>query len=210
RSRPNCRRYRGDHAMALKLFDAPLLAGGPFASCDSDVLFLRPFRGLDRRGTGEHFACMKDLATAYSMTFAVRHWGRHRLRLPEAVNAGVLYVGPGVYDLDFVEWLLGVEGFRHYDWVVEQTSWAALGGRVGARHFDPRQVAFPPRRGASFSEGWVALHYLSMRGRPRLQEPGYLAELGRRAAPLRGEVATLRTRPAASFGPARDLCGRIA
>ena len=55
---------------------------------------------------------MQDWCSGYSIPFSKRVLGRQRLRLPERFNAGILYVGPRTYDLDFIEWFLGEDAFR--------------------------------------------------------------------------------------------------
>jgi hypothetical protein len=208
RGKPNCQHYRKNHAFALKLIDSAMLSDGAFAQCDGDVLFLRPFRGFDRRRSGgEDIVFMKDFTTAYSIGYIDRHFGAGRLRLPQSVNAGFMYAGPGAFDLDFIEWFLGRQEYRMHAWVMEQTAWAALGGRCRPHYFAPDQVAFPWRRSA-YRDDWVALHFVAPI-RDRLDDLAFLDDLARRAAVHASTVATLRTEPARFTGPLRDLGDRL-
>jgi hypothetical protein len=211
RTKPNCARFRSDHPFALKLIDPPLLNSGRFALCDCDIVFLRPFAGLDRevvRAGHEDIVFMRDRKTAYSVSFASRHWGLSRVRMPEFVNAGLLYVGPRTFDLDFVEWFLGRPEYRRSIWVLEQTAWAALGGRVRAHFFDPEQVAFPGV-GPLLDSARVALHFISP-FRDRLEEVRPRPEPERHHFANGHAPTTLRTLPALFYGPARDAAVRLA
>ncbi|QEH35538.1 hypothetical protein OJF2_40900 [Aquisphaera giovannonii] len=210
RDKPNCRAYRERQAFALKLIDSALLADGAFAQCDGDILFLRPAEGLDRRGLGggEGFVFMKDNHTAYSVSYRNRHFGKGRIRLPQFVNAGFMYAGPGAYDLDFIEWFLGQDRYLSPTWVVEQTAWAALAGRRPSRYFAPDQVAFPVPSRRPDPARCVALHFAG-KTRARLDDRGFLEQLERDARPYQGEVARLETVPTHFVGPVKDFCGRV-
>ncbi len=144
--RPNCRTFRGIHPWALKLIDVPVYAAGrPFAFVDSDVLFVRDFTGLDRGPAGDvDLAYMHSYANIYAMTLPqrFRRWGR--TPVADRCNSGLLYVGAGAYDLDFVERFLNDVERNAHVLLAEQTGWAALAARArrsGA--FDRRQVVFP-------------------------------------------------------------------
>jgi hypothetical protein len=150
---------------------------------------------------------MRDRTTAYSMSFTKRHWGPNRLRILEFVNAGFLYVGADAFDLDFIEWFLGQDTYRKYFWVIEQTAWAAIGGRVQPTYFDHTQVAFPTT-GTRFGKDWVALHFISPL-RHRLEDATFINELHRRSQPFAESVITLRTEAAIFLDPIRDFTRRL-
>jgi hypothetical protein len=206
--KPNCQEYRKKHAFALKLIDTALLADGAFAHCDGDVLFLRAFQGFDRRLIGgEDFVFMKDFTTAYSIGYLDRHFRAAGLRLPQSVNAGFMYAGPGSFDLDFIEWFLGRPEYRVHAWVMEQTAWAALGGRRQLCYFADNQVVFP-WKSSTYRDEWVALHFISPI-RDRLDDVAFLDDLAHRASVDAPNVRMLRTRPAQFVGPLRDLGERL-
>ena len=178
---PHCTRFRRQNVFGLKLFDVPLLATGDIAYCDSDILFLRPFRGLfawlDPRTS---LLLMRDAANMYACT------PRHlvlapRFRLPARCNAGLFFCRQPAYDVDFIEWFLGLDlpRYRAAPTLVEQTAWAALGWRGGCRVWDPSQVALVRRREQLTGE-LVAGHFADDYGRQLLQsvatrEPGHSA-----------------------------------
>lgn len=213
RGKPNCLRYRKEHVFSLKLLDGPVLNPGAFALCDGDIYFARDFRGLDRReAAGEDLVFMRDWCSAYSVSFTRRVWGPHRLRLPERFNAGILYVGPRTYDLDFIEWFLGQDAYRgvgdsNATFLVEQTTWAAMGGRVRAFHFDPAQVVFPTKERA-FSPRLVAMHF-TRNLRRLLDDPEFRAAVEAMPKDPPEGAAWIDARPAVVDGAVRGVARRI-
>lgn len=160
---PAARAFRRSNPLALKLLDAPLLAGEAWLSfCDADILFLRPFTDLFALpGAGIGAVMMTDLQDAYS----VRSWHLlldRRLRLPRRINTGIILFRTEGYDLDLVDWFLARPGYQRTPVWVEQTAWALLAARAGCRIYDPRQIAFPERP-VRIPEGAVALHFVSPR-----------------------------------------------
>ena len=204
RGKPNCLRYRKEHVFSLKLLDGPLLDAGAFALCDSDIYFVRDFDGLDRRASAtDDLAFMQDWCNGYAITFSQRVLARRPLRLPERLNAGILYVGPRTYDLDFIEWFLGDVAFRgaatkHEIFLMEQTAWAALAGRVRSFYFDPEQVAFATKERV-FSGRLVALHFA--RGLRKLLDDSSFRAAAEEQSKIHGEsAARLELRPAVFDG----------
>jgi hypothetical protein len=175
----------------LKLFDVPLVGTGDIAYCDSDILFLRPFRGLfawpDRQTS---LLLMRDAANMYAC--APRHLILEpRFRLPQCCNAGLFYCRQSAYDLDFVEWFLGLDLPRYQaaPTLVEQTAWAALGWRSGCRVWEPRQVALI-RRSDQLTGDLIAGHFADAHGRQLLQS------VEARAPDAAALPLTVGTRPA--------------
>jgi hypothetical protein len=189
---PATRAFRAASPLALKLVDAPLLAGETLAYCDADVLFRRRFSGLYRfpsPAAGAVF--MADSQNAYS----VRSWhlvAERRLRIPRRVNSGIILFRTALADPDLVEWFLAREAYRFAPPWVEQTCWALLGARAGCWLLDPAQVRIPADAGEN---GAVAFHFVrSVRG----LLPAYLAAEEGDA----GEgAAILRSAPARRCGP---------
>ena len=150
KGRPNCLKYRTEHAFALKLIDPPLMSGGALALCDGDIYFVRDFRGLDLRAEPEKdLVFMRDWTSAYSVPFRKRAFGKKPLPLVQNLNGGLIYSGPSTFDLDFIEWFLGREDFRTEFFLLEQTAWAALGGGSGRSSTIPTRSSSRPRPGGS-------------------------------------------------------------
>ena len=158
---PNSYKFRFDTVMGLKLLDTAILSQGDIAYCDSDILFFRPFQGMFHLPDMKTSAIfIKDCREAYS----VLPWqllGSKGLKLPSRVNAGLMFVRKKAYDLDFIEWLLGQAEFRsdplHR---LEQTSWAALGYRIGCQLWNPQQVALVESR-KNITDQLIAGHFVS-------------------------------------------------
>lgn len=205
-----CREFRRANPLALKVIDAPVLAGGPFALCDVDILFLRPFEGLDRRPCpGEDLVFMRDFINSYGSPWQDQFFGAYRSRRVDFLNSGLLYGAPRAFDLDFAEWYLGNPTYDLAHCHAEQRLWAALAARVDSHYFDPRQIAFPTPSFAS-DPRWVALHYITPL-RFLLEDPDYLANLRARGDRAAAEgTATLETRPAIYANIAQHVVRRLA
>jgi hypothetical protein len=177
---PHAAALRRKNVMLLKLLDTIVLSDGDVAYTDTDILYVRPFRGLfcwpDSRSTA---LFMQDTTQAYS----VYPWHLPplgRLRVASRVNAGLMYVRRSTYDLDFIEWFLSQDFDYRPKWI-EQTCWAALGSRGGCRLWDPKQVVFVRRRNQG-GEQTVAMHFTTP-FRNFLPQLSHLADRGNAEGP---------------------------
>jgi hypothetical protein len=159
--RPAARAFRDTNPLGLKLLDVALLAPGEdLAYCDSDVLFLRPFRGLFELPPGSGALCMADPQNAYS----VRSWHllrEPRLRLAAHLNSGIIGFRLQHLDLDLIEWFLARPAHRFAPVWVEQTCWALLAQPAGCRLLDPAAIAIPAPGNEDADRQRVALHFVS-------------------------------------------------
>jgi hypothetical protein len=155
---PACRRFRSSNVLALKLLDVAVLGtGSRIAFCDADILFLRPFRNLFEPALGVEAVFQQDLQCAYS----VRSWQvarEPRLRLPAAINSGIVVFDRARFDLDLLEWFLAHPDYQRTPAWAEQTAWAVLAGRVNCHLVPPHVVALP---GPQAGPDPVALHFVS-------------------------------------------------
>lgn len=198
-------RFRRANPLALKLLDAALLAPGErLAFVDTDVLFLRPCRGLFASPEPEAAVFMADRRSAYS----VRSWQvarEPRLALRARVNTGILHVPRGLVDLDLLEWFFGRPDYARTPPWLEQTAWALLAARVPAYLLDPEQVrlAAPDERPEAVPPERVALHFVSpVRDR--------LSTFDERRPIAAQPPVELRTVPAADATPLRLLGAELA
>jgi hypothetical protein len=141
---PSCQAFRNAHILALKLFDVPLLSKDPVVYCDTDIIFLRKFSGLDRRSVGkERFVYMMDSESTYSISNFHRWIGPNRVRMPERVNSGLYFCDVGTLDLELAEWFLSEPRYGPEKWHAEQTCWALHAERKGGRCWNPTQITPP-------------------------------------------------------------------
>ncbi len=157
---PAARAFRAANPLALKLLDVQLLAtGDELAYCDSDILFLRPFRGLFHLPPGAGALFMFDPQQSYS----VRSWhllAEPRLRLVGNINTGIIAFRRRLFDLDLVEWFLSRPEYDFAPVWTEQTCWALLGQHVGSHLLDPEEMGIPvPGREPPARQ--VALHFVT-------------------------------------------------
>ena len=207
--RPKLLQWRREHPFGLKMLDPALIAGGPFLLCDGDVLFLRDFEKLDRRSEPtEDLVFMADWTTVYTCRAKRRHFGPHRTKMPDFLNAGLLYCTPRAFDLDFIEWYNDNPDFSYYNWMSEQTVWAALAGRVSSFYYDWSQIDFPPAS-LEYRPDWVGLHFITPL-RYLLKEPAFMPNLRDHAARYgEGPITTIRNRPAIYYNFAQDVVRRL-
>lgn len=188
---PRCLKARASGALFLKLFDVPLMAGGHLAYCDSDVLFVRRFRGLYDPPPGPaRLAFMTDVTHAFAVR-PWRVWPAGPVRLGGAVNTGLIVGDPAALDLDHVEWLLGElagdPGYARRPYWAEQTCWAGVAARAGFALYDRRQFVLAGPRLGRPTDRTVGIHFVSTY-RDRLAE-------FRDARPPAGDPVAVRTRP---------------
>jgi len=162
---PKCREYRRQHPLALKLLDMPLLEPNDLAYCDSDVLFLRPYKQLFQWSSTDASAIfMQDIQNAYSL------WPWHiyplgKIRVPRRVNTGLIFFRAAGYDPEFIEWLLGQKQLervfnKRTHWI-EQTCWAALGWRVGCYVWSRRQFVIANPQMIGLTKATVGIHFVA-------------------------------------------------
>jgi hypothetical protein len=188
---PRCLKARASGALFLKLFDIPLLAGKQLAYCDSDVLFVRRFRGLfDPPPRPARLAFMTDVAHAFAVR-PWRVWPAGRIRLGGGVNTGLIVGDPAALDLDHVEWLLGAlagdTGFARRPYWAEQTCWSAVAARAGFALYDGRRLVLAGPRLGGVTDQTVGIHFVSTY-RNRLDE-------FRDLRPPAGDPVGVATRP---------------
>jgi hypothetical protein len=148
---PRCARFRREHLFGLKLFDIPMLAGTRVIYCDTDILFTRPVVcPAYFLGSGSRFVAMRDLQESYAVRFA--RWPllkSHGIPLASRICAGMISFDRDVLDLDYVEWLLGVDErtglFDGFPFWAEQTIYAALAARAGSAWIEPKQCIIAER-----------------------------------------------------------------
>ena len=142
---PRCAKFRCGDLFGLKLFDIPMLSSGRVIYCDTDILFTRPLLCPGYfLGDGPRFVAMRDLQESYAIRLS--QWPilqRSGIPLASRVCAGMISFDPAVLDLDYIEWLLGIDeqtglfdGFRFW---AEQTIYASLAARAGCGWIEPLQ-----------------------------------------------------------------------
>jgi len=141
---PLCRKYREWCPWATKLFDIPLYANGDFGFIDSDILFLRDFRGLENGPDwGGNIVSMHAYANVYSFALRDRFSRAPFVPLIARFNSGFLLVRRHAYDLDLIERFLHAAQGHPRQLLMEQTAWAVLAAHTQSAHFSKRQVTFP-------------------------------------------------------------------
>jgi hypothetical protein len=98
------------------------------------------------------------------------------LRAVRGLNAGMMFVQPGQIDLEFIEYLYRKGPRLTSGHPGEQTTWAILANKLGARKWNPRQVSIVNDRFHAGADQ-IAAHFVSP-SRHRLNEFAALASAG--------------------------------
>lgn len=207
---PRCAKFRQEHLFGLKLFDIPMLSSGRVIYCDTDILFTRPLLCPSYFfGDGPRFVAMRDLQESYAVRLS--QWPilqRFGIPLASRVCAGMISFDPAVLDLDYIEWLLGIDeqtglfdGFRFW---AEQTIYASLAARVGCGWIEPRQCLIAESALLQCRELPAIIHFAGFY-RPLLDTA--LARLDLENDPR--PPLTLATRPAPLCTPWRRVVSAV-
>jgi hypothetical protein len=142
RNYPRCSAFRMRNPLGLKLIDAPYFAQGDIIFVDTDVLFLRPFKGAFRWPSD---AVQSVFLHDYFDSFCLRPWQARGLTLRSRYNAGLMMIRRHHFDLMTMERLVETietnPGFmNNLEWFLEQTCWAAIASRIEARRWKPQQM----------------------------------------------------------------------
>jgi hypothetical protein len=125
--------------LILKALDIPSYAGpSQLIYVDSDVLFLRPFSWPILSTVPTSLVFMRDREQSYSL----RSWQKllsPAVRLPAFVNTGIVLATPGIVDVEYLDWFVARSRHHGIYSMLEQTFWAALGGRRGCVLLAPDQ-----------------------------------------------------------------------
>lgn len=127
---PNCLKYREELPFSFKLLDIPLIARKRyyrFTYTDADILYLK---SCDQYFSRDINTYLKTDAIKISVKLQ-KVFMKYRWRVPYKFNAGYFSFDLHKFDLDFLEYYLGLPDIRNTPWLSEQTAWALLFARSG-------------------------------------------------------------------------------
>jgi hypothetical protein len=160
RNYPRCLAYRMRNPLGMRLIDAAYFAQGDIIFADTDVLFLRPFKGAFRWPSD---AVQSVFLCDCFESFCLRPWQTRGLSIRSRYNAGLMMIRRQHFDLMTMEKLVETietnPGFsKNSQWLLEQTCWAAISSRLEARRWKPQQMrVIEPQ--AKYNEALVAGHF---------------------------------------------------
>jgi hypothetical protein len=140
--RPNCIKYRNDFPLGFKLLDIPLFAQAEkqqrFTYTDTDIIYLKNCEDYFTRGTNTYLRtdAIKISVRLQDVFF------KYKWKVPYKFNSGYFSYDAAAFDLDFIEYYLGLENVRHMPWLSEQTCWALLFERTGVKLSCPAEEQF--------------------------------------------------------------------
>ncbi len=157
---PACAAFRGEHPLAQKTFDIPLLATTErLLLLDSDVLFFAPPAEILAWCRGETSGCWfnADVAEA-SLVEPAEARATLGVELQPRINSGLCLLERRFLDLELCEHALTTTGIRSgHPWRVEQTLIALCASRAGAHLLPP---TYEVSLGRDRRPGAIARHYV--------------------------------------------------
>lgn len=158
KSWPNCQSFRRRHILALKLFDVFILSEEDrITFCDSDVLFFRPFHGLQTPLKDSDAIFMRDIVNQ----LAFRSWDIlfHNLRFVSHLNSGLFSIRRSLLDLERLEWFFQFQYpdlLKHF---AEQTAWAVACSGLRTSFWNPAQIRIA-HPSTHLTDTTVSFHYV--------------------------------------------------
>ena len=121
------------HWAGVKLFVIPCVIKDEYFYVDSDVFFFKKF--MLSKIKNYDIVYQFDNKSAYSINYFRTHFTQD-VNLVQNLNAGLMYVGVKGYDPDYVNWFLGEKMMSGEEWVMEQTVWGAVAGRIRSGYWN--------------------------------------------------------------------------
>ncbi|WP_158453777.1 hypothetical protein [Pontibacter korlensis] len=139
-NRPNCKKYREDFPLSFKLLDIPLIASKEsprYTFTDSDIIYLK---NCQRYFNQQENTYLKTDSIKLSVKLR-NGLLKYKWAIPVRFNSGYFSYDTRNFDLDFIEYYLGLSDVRNSPWLSEQTCWALLFGKSGPSYC-PSEVQF--------------------------------------------------------------------
>ena len=154
----NIKTFLNWHWAGVKLFVIPCVIKGEYFYVDSDVLFFQRF--MLNNVKNFDIVYQYDNRSAYSINYFRTHFNRD-VNLVQNLNSGLMYVGLKGYDPDYVNWFLGERLMSGEEWLMEQTVWGAVAGRVRSGYWNRSQFKLASSNTVVDSHT-VAVHYIKI------------------------------------------------
>ena len=130
---PNCLKYRDKHPLTFKLLDVPIMAGlnhNRFTFTDSDIIYLKNCEDYFNQDRNTHLTT-DGIKISVKLQHALL---KYNWKIPFQFNSGYFSFGLKDYDLDFIEYFLGLKKITNMPWLFEQTCWGLLFSSAGKSH----------------------------------------------------------------------------
>jgi len=127
---PNCIKYREEYPLGFKLFDVPILAiekATRFTFTDSDIIYLKKCKKYFTKDINTHLTT-DGIKISIKLKYGLL---KYFWKIPYQFNSGYFCFGVNDYDLDFIEYYLGLKEVKDVPWLIEQTCWGLLFARSG-------------------------------------------------------------------------------
>lgn len=138
---PQCIAYREKYPFAFKLFDIPLIAAQDsprYTYTDADIIYLKNCNAYFNQKQNT-FLRTDAIKLSFKLQTGLL---KHKWKIPYKFNAGYLCYDTKDYDLDFIEYYLGLPEVHVVPWVSEQACWALIFGRSKSPAYCPLENQF--------------------------------------------------------------------
>lgn len=111
-NRPNCKQYREEFPLAFKLIDIPLLAGKDshrYTFTDTDIIYLKNCKNYFNQ-------CVNTYLRTDAIKLSVKLQNaflKYKWEIPLRFNSGYFSYDTRSFDLDFIEYFLGLPDVRN-------------------------------------------------------------------------------------------------
>ncbi|HEV7329741.1 MAG TPA: hypothetical protein VGN63_01775 [Flavisolibacter sp.] len=156
---PNCLKYRRELPLAFKLLDIPIIAkkgGNRFTFTDTDILYLKNCEHYFSRDVNTYLK-----TDSIKISVRLQHvFMKYKWRVPFKFNSGYFSFDLHEFDLDFLEYYLGLSDIRNTPWLSEQTAWALLFARSGNSYCPDENQFICREKFDGPSESTLAIHLI--------------------------------------------------
>ncbi|MEL6720105.1 MAG: putative nucleotide-diphospho-sugar transferase [Bacteroidota bacterium] len=158
---PNCIAYRNKFPLGYKLLDLALLnkqqANTRFIFTDSDIIYIRncePYFQQNR----DVYLRTDQIKLSIRLQHALL---KYRWKIPYKFNSGYFSYDAKKFDLDFVEYYLGLPEINNIPWLTEQTCWALLFGKLPISYYPDESQFVCQEKFEALKESTLAVHLIA-------------------------------------------------
>jgi hypothetical protein len=162
KDKPNIIAYREKFPFAFKLIDIPLLAkrdSPRYTYTDADIIYLKNCEEYFNREVNTYLRTDAIKLSVRLLTALLKY----KWKIPVRFNAGYFCFHTDGYDLDFIEYFLGLPDVHNITWLSEQTCWSLLFGKTGTLYVpdDKQYICQHPYDGPKADT--LAIHLIGLK-----------------------------------------------
>ncbi|MEN0045656.1 MAG: hypothetical protein AAF806_01220 [Bacteroidota bacterium] len=158
---PNCIAYRNKFPLAYKLLDLALMnqqnANTRFTFTDSDIIYVRNCKNYFQQNRDVYLRT-DQIKLSIRLQHALL---KYRWKIPYKFNSGYFSYDAKNFDLDFMEYYLGLPEINNIPWLTEQTSWALLFGKLSISYYPDESQFVCQEKFEVLKKSTLAVHLIA-------------------------------------------------